>query len=64
MEHVTCGAARVCRGCPEATGEKLEALVLRVGGTSAVVFSRACARCVGLTPKQYRERRQSASGAA
>ncbi|MBC8096402.1 MAG: helix-turn-helix domain-containing protein, partial [Akkermansiaceae bacterium] len=40
----------------EASDEKLEAIAPQVGYRSATVFSRAFARCVGMTPSQYRTR--------
>jgi transcriptional regulator GlxA family with amidase domain len=58
MEHVTYMRIQQAQELLETTDEKLEALAPRVGYRSAVVFSRAFARCVGLTPTQYRERRK------
>jgi AraC-like DNA-binding protein len=58
MEHVTYMRIQHAQELLEASDEKLEALAPRVGYRSAVVFSRAFTRCVGLTPSQYRERRK------
>lgn len=41
----------------ETTEDKLEAIAPEVGYKSATVFSRVFARCVGMTPSQYRARR-------
>ncbi len=59
MEHVTYMRIQHAQELLETTDEKLEALAPRVGYHSAVVFSRAFVRCVGLTPSQYRERRRA-----
>jgi transcriptional regulator GlxA family with amidase domain len=59
MEHVTYMRIQQAQELLETTGEKLEAIAPRVGYHSAVVFSRAFVRCVGLTPSQYRERRRA-----
>ncbi|MBL9190466.1 MAG: AraC family transcriptional regulator [Opitutaceae bacterium] len=59
MEHVTYMRIQHAQELLENTDEKLEAIAPRVGYHSAVVFSRAFVRCVGLTPSQYRERRKS-----
>lgn len=58
MEHVTYMRIQHAQDLLETTEEKLEALAPRVGYHSAVVFSRAFVRCVGMTPSQYRERRR------
>ena len=59
MEHVTCMRIQRAQELLETTGEKLDAIAPRVGYHSAVVFSRAFVRCVGLTPSQYRDRRHA-----
>jgi transcriptional regulator GlxA family with amidase domain len=54
----------------ESTDEKLESIAPQVVYESAHVFSRAFARCVGMTPSGYRSRHwdtatnRAASGAA
>jgi AraC-like DNA-binding protein len=58
MEHVTYMRIQRAQELLEATGDKLDAIAPQVGYHSAVVFSRAFVRCVGMTPSQYRERRQ------
>ena len=58
MEHVTYMRIQRAQELLETTGEKLDAIAPRVGYHSAVVFSRAFVRCVGLTPSQYRARRE------
>lgn len=57
MEHVTYMRAHRAQELLETTDDKLDAIAPRVGYHSAVVFSRAFARCVGMTPSEYRERR-------
>lgn len=57
MEHVTYMRVQRAQELLETTGDKLDAIAPRVGYHSAVVFSRAFTRCVGLTPSEYRERR-------
>lgn len=57
MEHVTYMRIQRAQELLEASGEKLDAIAPQVGYRSAIVFSRAFVRCVGLTPSQYRERR-------
>jgi len=59
MEHVTYMRIQRAQELLQNSDEKLEALAPRVGYRSAVVFSRAFVRCVGLTPSQYRERRRA-----
>ncbi len=54
MEHVSYMRIQRAQELLETTGEKLEAIAPRVGYHSAVVFSRAFVRCVGLSPSQYR----------
>jgi AraC-like DNA-binding protein len=57
MEHVTYMRVHRAQELLENTEEKLEAIAPQVGYHSATVFSRAFARCVGMTPSQYRARR-------
>jgi transcriptional regulator GlxA family with amidase domain len=59
MEHVTYMRIQRAQELLQNSDEKLEVLAPRVGYRSAVVFSRAFVRCVGLTPSQYRERRRA-----
>ena len=58
MEHVTYMRIQRAQELLESTGEKLDAIAPRVGYRSAIVFSRAFFRCVGMTPSQYRVRRE------
>jgi len=58
MEHVTYMRIQRAQELLGASDEKLDAIAPQVGYHSAVVFSRAFVRCVGLTPSQYRERRE------
>jgi len=57
IEHVTYMRMQRAQELLEATDEKLEAVAPQVGYHSATVFSRAFARCVGMTPSEYRARR-------
>jgi AraC-like DNA-binding protein len=57
MEHVTYMRIQRAQELLEITDDKLDAIAPQVGYHSAVVFSRAFVRCVGMTPSQYRERR-------
>lgn len=57
MEHVTYMRIQRAQEVMETTDDKLDAIAPLVGYRSAAVFSRAFARCVGLSPSQYRERR-------
>lgn len=57
MEHVTYMRIRRAQELLETSEDKLEAIAPQVGYHSAIVFSRAFVRCVGMTPSQYRERR-------
>jgi len=57
MEQVTYMRMQRAQELLESTGEKLEVIAPRVGYRSAIVFSRAFLRCVGMTPSQYRARR-------
>jgi len=57
MEHVTYMRIQRAQELLEASSEKLDAIAPQVGYRSAIVFSRAFVRCVGITPSQYRERR-------
>lgn len=58
MEHVTYMRMQHAQELLEERDDKLEAIAPLVGYHSAVVFSRAFVRCVGMTPSQYRERRR------
>lgn len=57
MEHVTYMRIQRAQELLEASHDKLDAIAPQVGYRSAIVFSRAFVRCVGMTPSQYRERR-------
>jgi AraC-like DNA-binding protein len=57
MEHVTYMRVQRAQELLESTEDKLEVIAPRVGYHSAVVFSRAFARVVGMTPSEYRQRR-------
>ncbi len=57
MEHVAYMRMQRAQELLETTNDKLEAIAPEVGYRSATVFSRVFARCVGMTPTQYRERR-------
>ena len=56
IEHVIYMRIQRAQELLEATDDKLDAIAPQVGYRSAIVFSRAFARCVGMTPSQYRER--------
>lgn len=58
MEHVTYMRIQRAQELLESSDEKLEALAPRVGYRSAIVFSRAFVRCVGVTPSAYRDHRR------
>lgn len=58
MEHVTYMRIQRAQELLESTDDKLDAIAPQVGYRSAVVFSRAFVRCVGLTPSHFRENRQ------
>lgn len=58
MEHVTYMRIHRAQELLERTEQKLDAIAPQVGYRSAVVFSRAFVRCVGVTPSHYRERRR------
>jgi len=60
MEHVTYMRMQHAQELLEASDDKLEVIAPRVGYHSAVVFSRAFIRCVGMTPSHYREGRARA----
>jgi AraC-like DNA-binding protein len=55
MEHVTYMRIQRAQELLETTDDKLDAIAPQVGYRSAVVFSRAFVRCVGMTPTEYRE---------
>jgi len=57
MQHLTYMRIQRAQELPEKTNDKLEAVAPEVGYESALAFSRAFARCVGLTPSQYRAHR-------
>jgi AraC-like DNA-binding protein len=57
MEHVTYMRIQRAQELLESTGDKLDAIAPQVGYHSALVFSRAFVRCVGVTPSQYRAQR-------
>lgn len=57
MEHVTYMRVHRAQELLETTDDKLDAIAPRVGYHSAIVFSRAFARVVGMTPSAYRERK-------
>lgn len=57
MEHVTYMRVQRAQELLETTDDKLDAIAPRVGYHSAIVFSRAFARYVGMTPSEYRSRR-------
>jgi len=57
MEHVAYMRMQRAQELLESGDGKLEAVAADVGYKSAAVFSRAFARCVGMTPSQYRNRR-------
>lgn len=54
MEHVTYMRMQRAQELLDITDDKLEVIAARVGYHSAMVFSRAFARYVGLTPSEYR----------
>ena len=62
MEHVTYMRIQRAQELLERSEDKLDAIAPQVGYRSAVVFSRAFVRCVGVTPSHYRERRQPGFG--
>jgi AraC-like DNA-binding protein len=57
MEHVTYMRVQRAQELLELTDDKLEVIAPRLGYRSAVVFSRAFTRMVGVTPSEYRHRR-------
>lgn len=59
MEQVTYMRIQRAQELLETTDDKLEVVAPQVGYHSAVVFSRAFVRYVGLTPSQYRNRRSA-----
>jgi AraC-like DNA-binding protein len=56
MEHVAYMRIQRAQELLETTEDKLDAIAPQVGYHSAVVFSRAFVRYVGMTPSQYRAR--------
>jgi AraC-like DNA-binding protein len=59
MEHVTYMRVQRAQELLESSDDKLEVIAPQVGYHSAVVFSRAFARVVGMTPSEYRQRRRT-----
>ncbi len=57
MEHLTFIRMQHAQELLEGTEEKLETIAKMVGYSSAVVFSRAFMRCIGMKPSAYRIRR-------
>jgi AraC-like DNA-binding protein len=57
MQHLTYMRIQRAQELLETTNDKLEAVAPEVGYESALAFSRAFTRCVGLTPSQYRAHR-------
>lgn len=58
MEHVTYMRIQRAQDLLENTEDKLETIAPRVGYRSAIVFSRAFSRVVGMTPSEYRARKR------
>ena len=57
MEHLAYIRMQRAQELLETTDDKLEVVAALVGYSSGLVFSRAFARCVGLSPSEYRLRR-------
>ena len=57
MEQVTYMRVQWAQELLTETEDKVDTIARQTGYRSAVVFSRAFMRCVGLTPSHYRERR-------
>lgn len=57
MEHLTFMRMQRAQELLENADEKLETIAKMVGYSSAVVFSRAFVRCIGVKPSTYRGRR-------
>jgi AraC-like DNA-binding protein len=57
MEHLTYIRMQRAQELLETTDDKLETVAALVGYSSGLVFSRAFARCIGLSPSEYRQRR-------
>jgi AraC-like DNA-binding protein len=57
VHHVTYIRMQHARELLEATDDKLEVIAPQVGYTSALIFSRAFKRWVGMSPSEYRARR-------
>lgn len=57
MQHLTSIRIQRAQELLEKTTDKLEAIAPEVGYDSALVFSRAFKRWVGLSPSEYRQRR-------
>ena len=60
MEHLTFMRMQSAQEPLELTDDKIETIARAVGYRSAVVFSRAFARCTGVNPSEYRGRSMSA----
>jgi AraC-like DNA-binding protein len=59
MAHVAYMRIQRAQELLETTDDKLDAIAPRVGYHSAIVFSRAFVRGVGMTPTEYRARRRA-----
>ena len=57
MEHLTYMRMQHAQELLETTDHKLEVIAPQVGYSSGLVFSRAFARCIGMSPTEYRQRR-------
>lgn len=58
MQHLTAIRIQRAQELLERTNDKLEAIAPEVGYDSALVFSRAFKRWVGLSPSEYRQQRR------
>lgn len=57
MQHVTYMRLQRAQHLLETTDDKLEAIAAQIGYQSALVFSRAFKRWIGMNPTDYRQRR-------
>ena len=57
VQHLTYMRMHRAQHLLETTNDKLEAVAAEVGYDSAMVFSRAFKRCIGVAPSDYRARR-------
>lgn len=57
MEHVTYVRVQRAQELLENSDDKIDVIAAQVGYHSGVVFARAFARCVGMTPTDYRARK-------